>query len=185
MSQLDRVPPVSRSETCRSARFPASLNLAVPSAFPLAAFGKHWEPPESAVKRSLRPMPVECQRSLHSEGLSPTLSCSHPDDCCTSIAVGRPIHTTRPERSFESRPGTECNGLLTGHSPGNRAERQLSDSPTGRKQHTPDIPRRTSTPLVCVRLTLQGVYDNESLPKGTVVDATGRLLLPTQRRGGG
>ena len=46
---------------------------------------------------------------------SPSLGCSLPDDRCSSEAAGRPIHATRPKPSLESRPGSDCHGLVTGN----------------------------------------------------------------------
>ncbi len=39
------------------------------------------------------------------------------------------------------RLGSDCNGLVTGRSLANLGERQLFDSPTGRKQHEADLKR--------------------------------------------
>ena len=64
-----------------------------------------------------------------------------PDQSSRSSPATRPS-VNRPERPLSIRPGYDRNGLGTGHRLGNLAERQLSDLPAGRKQHTPVIPRR-------------------------------------------
>ncbi|MEN8179909.1 MAG: hypothetical protein ABFS39_15010 [Pseudomonadota bacterium] len=43
----------------------------------------------------------------------------------------------RPELPLEIRPGSDCNGVVTGHRPGNPIERQLSDSTSGRCRPIP------------------------------------------------
>ena len=46
----------------------------------------------------------------------------------------------RPKLPLALRSGSDRNGLVTGHSRRNLGERQLSESPTGRNQHTPAVP---------------------------------------------
>ena len=95
------------------------LPLIRPSAYPDSA--RHYQGQQ----------PANC-------GRSPTLGRSHSDDCCTSEAAGRPIHTTRPMLPFKIRSGSDCNGVDTGHGLGNPVERQLSDSPSGCCRRIPD-----------------------------------------------
>jgi hypothetical protein len=45
------------------------------------------------------------------------------------------MHTTRPKLPVEVRPGSDCNGLVTGRSLANLGERQLFDLMAGSNQH--------------------------------------------------
>jgi len=48
-----------------------------------------------------------------------------------AAAPARPQSAVRPDRPVAIQPGSGCNGLVTGHRPGNPTERPLSDLPTG------------------------------------------------------
>ena len=45
------------------------------------------------------------------------------------------MHTTRPKLPVEVRPGSDCNGLVTGRSLANLGERQLFELMAGSNQH--------------------------------------------------
>ena len=62
------------------------------------------------------------------------------------------------------RLGNDCNGLVTGHSPGNLAERPLSDCPTGRNQDTADKNGRTWADALAIRQRTWELADCEYAP---------------------
>ena len=65
-------------------------------------------------------------------------------ECRLSVAretVERTFRWTglRPKLSVAIRPGSDCNGLVTGHWPGDFAERQLFDLMAGSNQHIAEV----------------------------------------------